>query len=219
MSEQELLQRWRSGDADAGEALIRAHYRAIYQFFFGKVGAQACADLTQSTFETLCTKRDDFAGDSSLRTYLFGIARHKLANYVRAEWARRGREDEMDRSLPDPAVDRSWASLFEDRHRESLVVRALRQLSLDDQILLELKDYEGLTARHLAEIFDVPPGTIAGRIQRARGRLKEAIRELAATQQDVDDTLTSLDECMREIRARVSSSIAGAVGTSMGLDR
>lgn len=208
----ELLRRWRGGDTTAGESLIRGHYRPIYQFFFGKVGPQACADLTQATFETLCTKRDEFQGDSTLRTFLFGIARHKLANYVRAESARRGREDGMDQSLPD--VDVSYTTLFEDRRRESLVVRALRLLPLDDQALLQLKDYEGLTARHLAEIFEAPPGTIAGRIHRARGRLKDAIRELAATQQDVEDTLTSLDECMRQIRERVSGADVPGPGST-----
>ncbi len=157
-----LLSAWVGGDRDASEKLVRRHYRPLFLFFLNKVGADVAADLTQATFETLCSKKIDFRGDATVRTYLFGIARWTLVNHLRKV---RGRPfDPMLESVELADVADSVDSLFVGRQRETLVVRALRALPLDDQLLLELKDYEGLTSRELAAIYEVPRNTMSGRV-------------------------------------------------------
>lgn len=198
-----LLLAWVEGDRGASEKLVRRHYRSIFLFFFNKVGQDRAADLTQSTFETLCAKRVQFRGDATVRTYLFGIARWKLVEHLRKV---RGRDfDPLEESAELPQVARSITSLFADRQEEALVVQALRALSLDDQLLLELKDYEGLTGRELAAMYDVPRNTMSGRITRARERLATKVRELATSAKLVESTLTGLDACMTKIRKRLAS--------------
>ena len=152
MTDSELLDAWAGGDVEAGQALIKRHYRAVYLFFYGKVGPSASEDLTQATFETLTERRGDFRGDSALRTFLFGIARYKLVHHFEQ---RRGGDrafEPLEDSIHDPELQRSITSLFAARDREVLVVQALRSLSLDDQTLLELKDYE-------LGLVDFPPGS------------------------------------------------------------
>ena len=196
-----LLAAWVDGDRAAGGALARRHYRSVFLFFFSRVGSDRAADLTQATFETLCTKKLDFRGDATVRTYLFGIARWKLVGDLRKA---QGREfDPMKESAEIPAVMRSVTSLFADRQRENLVVHALRSLSLDDQLLLELRDYEGMSSNELAAMYDVPRTTMSGRITRARERLTRQVQEMATSSKLVDSTLTGLDECMARIRARL----------------
>lgn len=200
VSDVELLEAWRGGDVEAGQRLIKQHYQSVYLFFFGKVGAEASEDLTQTTFETLCQRVEDFRGESALRTFLFGIARWKLVRHF--ERARAGERpfEPLSDSVYDPGVEKSMTSLLAAREHEILLVQALRRLPLDDQLLLELKDYEGLTARELAEVFDIPPGTVASRLGRARERLKTAATRLATHPRLLEHTLTNLERHMRQIR-------------------
>lgn len=183
------------------------HYDAVYMFLWGKVDEQIAADLTQETFETICAKHERFRGDSSLRTYLFGIARWKLVNYFRGAQRARARFDPLVDGIDPEVVDRSVTSWFSHKEHEALLVRGLRSLPLDDQFLLELKDYEDLTARELAEILDAPPGTIAGRISRARERLRRAVSELSATQLLAEQTLEGLDAYFGGIRERMRDAV------------
>lgn len=199
VNDTELLERWRSGDRHAAQLLIKRHYDSLFMFFWGKLDEQASADLTQDAFETLCTDPGRFRGDSSVRTYLFGIARWKLVNFLRNARKERQRIDPLDEGIDIDVVERSITSMLAHHQREALLVRSLRSLPLDDQLLLELKDYENLTARELAEVFGVPPGTMAGRISRARERLRRAVQERSETAA-ADETLQSLDSYFRGIR-------------------
>jgi RNA polymerase sigma factor (sigma-70 family) len=209
-SDEALLDAWIDGDAAAGKQLVTRHYRRILLFFYSKVGPELGRDLTQATFETLCAKKVVFRGESSVLTYLFGIARWKLVHHLRTRRLHDERFEPLEHSVELPDVERSINSLFMGRQREALLVRALRSLPLDDQIVLELKEYEGLTSRQLAEVFEVGRDTMSSRINRARQRLTVAVQRAAESAQLIDSTLTGLDECMREIRQRLDGAARGA---------
>lgn len=206
-TDEDLLAGWIEGDAAAGKHLVKRHYRSVLMFFASKVGPEQGRDLTQATFETLCAKRVSFRGDSSVRTYLFGIARWKLVHHLRKHHADNERFEPLEHSARLADVERSITSLFMGRQRETLLVNALRSLPLDDQIVLELKEYEGMTSRELAAVFAVGRDTMASRVNRARKRLAAAVRESEASARIIDSTLTGLDGCMRDIRDRIAGSI------------
>lgn len=206
MSDESLLAAWIDGDAAAGKRLVKLHYRRILLFFYAKVGPDLGRDLTQSTFETLCAKKVVFRGESTVLTYLFGIARWKLVHHLRTRRSHDERFEPLEQSIDLPEIERSITSLFMGRQREALLVRALRSLPLDDQIVLELKEYEGMTSKDLAAMYEVGRDTMSSRINRARQRLTAAVQRAAESAQLIDSTLTGLDECMREIRARVDQA-------------
>jgi RNA polymerase sigma-70 factor (ECF subfamily) len=201
-----LLHAWRSGDRGAGRALIARHYASVYRFFFSKVPEGACEDLTQATFEVVCRRRDAFRGDATFKAFLFGVARVKLLEYIRS---RRGDFEPAEHSLADPRTEGSTSSLLADRQIEHIVAQALRGLSLDDQILLELKEYEQMTTRELARLFEVPDGTMAGRLARARQRLREAAERLIADPALRDSVERDLDSCMRSIGDKLEDHLRG----------
>jgi RNA polymerase sigma-70 factor (ECF subfamily) len=201
----ELLGLWQAGKAAAGRELVRRHYAAVYRFFFSKVDVGACEDLTQATFEVLCRRRDGFRGEgASFRGFLFGIARMKLLEFIRSK----GRAfDPMEHSVVDPATTDSVSSLLADRQNEQLVAQALRGLGLDDQILLELKEYEQLTLRELAELFGAPIGTMASRVARARDRLRVATERLIADPALRASSVHDLESCMRSIGVKIAAHV------------
>ena len=186
-----MLVAWRRGDTKAGQALARFHYDAVFRFFRKRMEEAPAADLTQSTFETLCTKRDEFRGEASMRTYILAIARFKLANHRRKFSNRADMHVEADDEVLIEE-GRSLTSVFDSRASQTLVIRAMDALDLDDQILLELKVYEGLSTAELAKMFRTTTGAISGRVSRARGRLREAMQRLEHDVGLVDSTTRSL---------------------------
>ncbi|MFZ6178848.1 RNA polymerase sigma factor [Nannocystis pusilla] len=207
MEEQALLEAWRGGDAEAGRQLITRYYAAIYRFFYNKAEPAACEDLAQETFEVVVRRRDAFRGDSPFRAYVYGIARFVLVAHIRRRQRHGKRFEPAEDSAIDPATEGSVTALFADRELEYIVVQALRSLPLDDQILVELKDWEGLTQAELADLFEAPQPTVARRLQRARTRLREAVERLVADPALRDASVHGLDSCMQSIYGKLQAHL------------
>lgn len=167
-----LLDRWIAGDAAAGNQLFSRHFGIVYRFFETKTEGDI-DDLVQETFLACQQGLDSFRRQSSFRTYLLSIARHKLFHY----WRRR--------RLSGPTLDFEEVSIasLSTSVRSKLAVEqehaalraVMRKLSLDQQILLELYYWEGLDREALAGIFEVEPATIGTRIFRAQEKLRRYI--------------------------------------------
>src|SRR5262245_9330014 len=134
-----LVEAWRSGDSRAGRQLIERYYSSIFGFFFNKIDAESCEDLTQQTFEVLLLQRDAYRGEGSFRAYLYGIARFVLIGHIRGRRRQRERFEPAEHSAIDPLTD-GGSAIFAAREYERIVAAALRSLPLDDQIVIELKD-------------------------------------------------------------------------------
>lgn len=216
MEDLDAVDAWVAGDPKAGELLIRRYYRAVYGFFYGKVEREMCQDLTQLTLEALCLSRDRFRHASTFTSFLFGIARNKLLTHFRSERRYQAVFDPLVDSCAAPKQDQSLVSLLGARQQELLVARSLARLPVDDQIILELHDYEGLTRRQLAEVFDIPQGTVSSRVRRARVRLQELIAELADSEELALASVHGLDSCMQGIRGCMDSQLRGKVAGAAG---
>ena len=85
---------------------------------------------------------------------------------------------------------------------QQLIVNALRQIPLEQQILLELYYWEQLKAPQLAELINVNASTMRTRIQVARDVLRAAITKLAANPALIESTVTRLDDWAEQVRAQ-----------------
>jgi len=176
-TDEALLHAWRDGDADAGNALFERYFDALYRFFAHKDVDGDLMDLLQNTMLASVESLARFEGHSSVRTYLYAIARNKHRDYGRE----RSRRDELDfgvSSLTDLSPSPSSVLRADDQRR--LLLTALRRLPVDQQICVELHYWEGLTGPQLSEVIGAPEGTIRGRLHRARKTLRDALVELAA---------------------------------------
>lgn len=66
-----------------GEQLFERHFDAVYRFFSSKADASEISDLVQQTFLACVEAVESFEGHSSVRTYIFAIARHQLFRHYR----------------------------------------------------------------------------------------------------------------------------------------
>jgi RNA polymerase sigma-70 factor (ECF subfamily) len=168
-----LLDRWCAGDKQAGTQLFRRHYRAIYRFFERKVDRDV-EEAVQETFLVCVRKRDQFRRESSFATFLFAIARLVLHEH----WRRLRRRDtpiDFD-EISIASLSTSAGTRLARREDRGRMYDALRELALDQQLLLELHYWENLDGAALAAVFEVAPATIRSRLFRAREALRARLQ-------------------------------------------
>ena len=197
----ELLHRWRDGDETAGQSLFERHFDKVYGFFCNKVGPEAVDDLVQETFLGIVRSRDRFREEAAFRTYLFAIAHRQMMKY-RERWYKardRGADFDLER-VQD--LDGSPSQLVISHSEQALLVRALRHLPLELQIILELFYWQDLRSLDIAEILDMPHGTVRSRIRRAREQLAERIEQLADDPQLCASTVGNIEDWLRSLQLR-----------------
>lgn len=196
-SDLDLLEAWRQGDRAAGEILFERHFQRIYRFFRTKLD-EGAEDLTQRTFLACLEGVDRFRRHSSLRTYLFGIARRQLLMHYR----KRGYEERLIEAGSVSAIDlgASPGTVMAAQQEQQLLLRALESIPVTLQITLELYYWEGLSTPELAAVLEIPEGTVRGRLTRARKLLAIAIPQLATQAEVADRTVSQLDHWAESLR-------------------
>jgi RNA polymerase sigma factor (sigma-70 family) len=193
----ELLDAWRHGDGAAGSELFERHYPAIVRFFANKVSGDP-ADLIQETFEACVTGRDRMREGASFSAYLFGVAYNVLRRHYERSRTQGERFDPGTVSAADLSPGPSTMMGQQDEQR--LLLAALRRIPLEQQVVLELFYWEGMTSAAIAEVLAVPHGTIRTRLRRARQLLEEALARLHADPRLLERTLSDLDGWAARIR-------------------
>jgi len=191
-SDSALLMAWRSGDNAAGDVLLRKHFPAILRFFRGKLGLDV-EDLVQRTFLD-CVESRDRVAEGGFRAYLYGVARNRLYDHLRRTYRTPSYTDIGQHSVADLGTSPSGVVARSEHQR--LIQRAMRAIAVDQQVVLELAYWEGMSGPEIASVLDIPPNTVRSRLARARAALRGQIERLADTPQLEQTTLRALDEQM-----------------------
>ncbi len=197
VSDWELLAAWRDGDTTSGGQLYERYFDGLCWFFRNKV-ADGVEDLVQSTFMACIESNAQPSDRGSFRGLLFTIARRKLVDQIRK--GHRGQDKADIGMMTVDSLSSSPSAVLTQRQEQQMLVRALRRIPLDAQILLELFYWEQLTGPELAQTLGIAEGTVRTRLRRGRELLTEALRSIEASGQRLDSTLTNLDAWARSIR-------------------
>ena len=132
-------------------------------------------DVLQETFITAHRKRRDFAGRSSLRTWLYSIAVHLCLRRQRglrrfAMFRRR-----LDQEVRPPGPGQPDQLIEQDQSR-ALVRKVIEGLPFKQREVLILYELERLEGSEIAELVEVPLGTVWTRLHQGRKRFAEAMR-------------------------------------------
>ncbi len=199
--DEQLYRRWAQGERSAGEQLIERHLDTVGRFLANKCpNPSGLEDLVASVFERCAKSLGQFEGRSTFRTYLLGIAynvaRDELKRHVRAPAF-----DEANTSIAD--VSDSPSAVVAVRQEQALLLQALRRLPFGLQAVLELHVFEDLTRAEMSELLEMPSGTVASRLRRAKAELRTALEELIEEPSLRASTVSNLDDWIADLRRRL----------------
>lgn len=170
----DLIARWKSGDERAAALLVERHAEAVARFATSVGAREDVEDLVQETFVRAFGSLDSFRGESSLRTWLFTIARRLLLDRRRSE-RRRGGGSRMEMDVKDSdavteydALDTVVADETERRMRE-----AVARLTPTQREVFTLRVSEGMSYKEIAEAVDTTEGAARVHYHNAMRAIKE----------------------------------------------
>lgn len=152
------------------EELFRVWGSTVYRLCYHLAGHREMAeDLAQDVLLEAYRSLDSFEGRSTFSTWLFVIARRR---WVKAR--RRGdREVQLSEEIENlPTLDPAWARV--DRFELELAIQNLPDNLREPFVLVKL---EGLMYREVAEILEVPVGTVQSRVHVAARRLRAGLSQ------------------------------------------
>ncbi len=182
-TDSELVSRFLAGERAAFDEIVVRYQSRIYSLCLRWLGdAEVAEETAQDVFVAAFRALGAFRGECSFSTWIFRIAVNHCRNvrlhrnrrgYGRHEVidAPRGDDDELPgRQVADEADPGSDRGVHQ-REAGSLVQAALAELDDEHRQVLILRDVEDLAYEEIADILDLPRGTVKSRIHRARAEL------------------------------------------------
>ena len=155
--------------------LVDRYERRVYSIWFRYFGDHADAqDASQDTFLAIVRNASSFRGGSRLSTWIYRVAVNACNDLAR----KRSRRPQTPVEDVTAVADEPDEDAFAARETELEVQRALLALDELSRTLVVLVAIEGLAYHEVAEVTDLPVGTVKSRVHRARARLAELLGPL-----------------------------------------
>lgn len=167
LADSTLLERWCAGDREAGELLTARHFTALRGFVRRKIDNPAAIDeIVQDTFLSLVEGKHRIREGVKFRGYLNCIASRRVFRWFRE----RGRFESFE---PDEmSVSRAASTMGLLRSDTKLLYLALRELPAEEQLALELYNWEELSAPEVAEVTGATLAQVKHRLRRGKEKLE-----------------------------------------------
>lgn len=183
IEDRELIARCQAGSREAFDELISRYQRRVYTFAYRLTGnPDEAADVAADTFVRIFTSIGSFRGDSSFATWLFRVVTNI---YLDSRKRQRGRptqsldemvqleENSVQRQVEDDGPTPYDVALEHQRH--AALEAAIASLPEYQRLMIVMYHVQGLAYEEIAEILDVPIGTVKSRLNRARLALRQKL--------------------------------------------
>jgi len=173
----QLIAQTLAGQAAAFGQLVQKYQDRLQNTLVHVVGnSEDAKDVVQEAFVQAFLKLESFQGASAFYTWLYRIAFNVAATHRRRRGAMRAAEQvafgggQRPSDCPSDRLDR------EERCRQ--VRQAISHLPEEHRVVLILREMDGCCYEAIAEILDLPIGTVRSRLHRARMQLREDLKEV-----------------------------------------
>jgi RNA polymerase sigma-70 factor, ECF subfamily len=167
--------------AAAMESLYKRHSTTVFAFAYRRVNDDALADeVVNDTMLQVWHSAATFANQSSVKTWVLGIAKHKILDVLRSRGKAASREvdltdDELNQF--EDSAPGAYALLLSKQKGQHLV-QCFQQLSAEQQSCLHLFIVEGMSLAEISQVLEVPSNTVATRIHHAKRKLREKLESI-----------------------------------------
>ena len=174
MNEILLISRARTGDREAFGGLVEQYRDNVYRLAYRMCGNAYDADeAAQEAFVAAWRALPNFRGDAKFSTWLYRLTTNAAIDVMRREKRHQTVGDGEMMDLADDAD--SPQETVERTEQQEAVQKALATLSEEYREVLLLRYMEELDYAEIAEVLQLPSGTVKSRINRAKAALKTAL--------------------------------------------
>ena len=170
-----------AGRAEAFAALYDRYAAKLYRAAVAMLGSpQDAEDVVQETFLRAFRKRKEYRAIANFSTWLFTIA----GNLAKSELRRRKRwrmfslhkDEESDTGMDLPDETHRPDTVTESSIADVHIQQAISSLAENYRQVILLRDVEGMSYQEISEIVQCPVGTVKSRVNRARLKLQQKLR-------------------------------------------
>ena len=178
----QIIERCLGGEEAAWEDLVKVHSRRVYGICYRFTGSDHEAqDLTQDVFFRVFRSLKSFrAGEGSFTVWLGRLTRNLLIDHYRRTKSERV-TDSIEDQLPvleeKTAISARADRMLVGREASEALQGALQKLSPELRETVILRDLEELEYREIAQVLNVPEGTVKSRLNRGRAELARILRK------------------------------------------
>ena len=179
LADDELMNHVRKADPLAFEVMFDRHSSAAFSLAYRMCGRRTLAeDVVQEAFLSLWRRGGRFDGTrGSVRSWLLGAVRNKAIDSFRHESAKTGRDVNDEEAIGAMPAREETESEVERRDDSRHVHDALAQLPGEQRRVIDLAYFGGYTTREIADMLDLPAGTVKGRMRLGLVKLRLSLGE------------------------------------------
>ena len=161
-------------DPQAFATLYDRHSRAAFSLAYRMMGEHhAAEDLVQESFLKLWRAARSYRPErASVRTWLLSIVHNRAIDQLRSRASRRRTQEKVEAVAPRFEPSEAFAQSLANSQREQ-VREAMRSLPQEQLKILELAYFSGYTHVEIAELLDVPLGTVKGRMRLGLKKIRD----------------------------------------------
>lgn len=165
-----LLSDVRCGSREAQQRLYGCFHCRVYRLLVRMVGRDDAEDLLQQVFLQVFRTLNQFQGQSKFETWLYRVTVNESLQHLRKQRSR------PSVSLESDIMDRKTDQV-RDFDQKELMEYALARLEPELRSLFLLREVEKQSYAEMAVVLQIPEGTVASRLGRARQLLKQYLVE------------------------------------------
>ncbi len=184
MNDKEVIKSVVEGNTQKYEKIVKKYQNRIISYIYNMIkDYQTAEDLTQEVFMKVYDALEKYNPDYKFSTWLYSIASNHTIDFIRKR--------SIDTTSLDEPLETKNGKLYSDPESDKLSPRdelrgrevgerleeGMNQLKLKYREMLVLRHLNGLSYKEIAEVKDLPLGTVKTRIHRAREQLKENIKD------------------------------------------
>lgn len=178
MVEKVIIQKLKEGSREALGMLWQSHSKQVLNLAFRMMkNRDQAEDLLMDVFVQVPKAIQSFRGDSSLGTWLYKLTVNACLMKLRAQKRHHELEElNLENIMENALGKQESAEILKDYDPEMLQM-GLNALPAETRSMLWLKDAEDMDVKDLADIYEMPVGTIKARLSRGRNFVKNFLKE------------------------------------------
>ena len=188
-TDEELVARSKTGDAESFNQLVKRWERPIFALAYRTLGREEDArDVTQETFLRAFRALAGFKGDAKFSSWLYRIALNLCRDWMRKERRAPLMDVPEGVAIEDLASERGPTETVEDLAARAelgrVVAKAMAHLPPEQRQAIILKEYHGLTFQEIADLMRCPLSTVKTRVYQGLSTLRNELGEQMAPRRE-----------------------------------